>query len=697
MHANLRTSLHKFVSSVWFYPLLLWLVMLAAYGLYLFNLGFYWDDWQVVFLSRFKDFSVFWSYFLFDRPVSAWTYLVTVPLLGMAPLAWQVFTLLMRWAATLAFVWALNGVWPRHTWQVRWMGLLLAVFPGFSQQTISVAYSQHFITYALFTLSLGLMVWSIRRPRRFWLLMPLSLLTALAHMLTMEYFVGLELLRPFLLWFLIRTQEEKPARQVKRTLLAWLPYLGVLAVFFFYRFVLYSRFFPGPDANPPVLLIHMQSDPGGALLALAQHAIQDFLHTSLFVWANTVAPSTIELAAKTNWLSWGVGLAVAALAGWAALQAQGQDGESAAGAPAAASFAWQSGLIGVLGILLGGLPVWITDRQIIVGLWSDRFILAPMFGGVILLVWLVDWLGGSHTRQTAFLSVLLGLAIATQIRTVNRYNLYWDIQREYYWQLKWRAPALEPGTAVIGPEMPFSLVGDYSISFALNALYGGQLDSTNVAYWFIDGGRYRGSAVLADFKPDLPIKYDIRNVLFEGSTNDSIVVTYNNARGCLRVLDPIYQGVQPMSNVDLEMFDIAQTDAILDSDNAPAVPQDIFGREPAHTWCYYYQKADLARQYQDWSGVVALGNEAAGQGYQARNGGELLPFIQGYALQGDWPRAVELTGQANQLTEKMQAPLCSLWQAIEQASSPAAERQAALDKVEATLKCSAPPAADGAQ
>ncbi len=129
-------KIRTYFERSWFYPLVLLLVMLVAYGLSLARLGFYWDDWQVVYLSRFKDLSVYWNYFLNDRPTSAWTYILTVPLLGMSALRWQLFTLVMRWLSVLGFCWALQGLWPRRTWQIRWMGLLLAVFPGFTQQTV---------------------------------------------------------------------------------------------------------------------------------------------------------------------------------------------------------------------------------------------------------------------------------------------------------------------------------------------------------------------------------------------------------------------------------------------------------------------------------------------------------------------------------------------------------------------------------
>ena len=57
----------------------------------------------------------------------------------------------------------------------------------------------------------------------------------------------------------------------------------------------------------------------------------------------------------------------------------------------------------------------------------------------------------------------------------------------------------------------------------------------------------------------------------------------------------------------------------------------IFGNEPEHGWCYYYQLASLARQKGDWQEVVRLGNEAAQSGLQPTDVSEWMPFYEGYA------------------------------------------------------------------
>jgi hypothetical protein len=56
-----------------------------------------------------------------------------------------------------------------------------------------------------------------------------------------------------------------------------------------------------------------------------------------------------------------------------------------------------------------------------------------------------------------------------------------------------------------------------------------------------------------------------------------------------------------------------------------------FGSEPPHEWCYYYQKADLARQQNDWQTVAELGDEAQKLGLHPNDQIEWMPFLQAYA------------------------------------------------------------------
>jgi hypothetical protein len=664
------------------------LVMAAAYALKISGLGFYWDDWQTVFNSRFTHLLDYWNYWLSNRPIGSWVWMLTVPALGVSPLPWQIMSLLVRWAGTLAFYKALKSLWPQYTWQVRWMVLLLVVFPGFHQQSLSADYIQHFITFGLFALSLWAMIAALHRPKRFWLLTPLALLACLVHVFTMEYFIGLELLRPVILWFLLRERGEKLSRSTLKVLKLWAPYLAILFVFLGWRFIYFPRIMPEPDPNSPTLLLNLAHSPFSTMLTFAQAILQDSVYLVVFAWANTIQASSINLSLFSTLYSWAIGLGLATLLAWALSKTDGIDLPET-GRPD--SFTGQAALLGVLGILGGGLPVWALGSQIIVGKWADRYALAPMIGVVILVVCVMDWLlaPGKPARKSILLALLLGFSTAAQIRTTAAYRRDWQIQRYFYWQLNWRVPALKPGTAVLGTQMPLNYSADYAIGLALNLIYAPNLHSTNLPYWFIDAPRSHGSSHIPDFKENLPVRYVMRDQLFQSNTSQAVVVDYNSGQGCVYVMSPADALRPGTSDAQASLLKISHPDQI-ETDPAKAVspPETIFGVEPFHGWCYYYEKADLARQMGDWQQIAALDQSAGQAGYTTKLGVELIPFIEGYAHLGQWQKAYQYTLEANEKTSGMQPFLCQTWDRITKGTSTSPEREKVWSTVDQKLNCS---------
>ena len=190
----------------WFYPVALLLIGLVSHEYALASLGYFWDDWEVVFLLNTRNLPLLYGYFAFDRPF-AWPYQVMYSAFGMNPIAWHLITLLLRWAGIFLLYLTLKLIWPRYGTYFRWLGTLLIVYPGFFQQSISAAYNRHFTAFLLFALSIYLTALAIKRPQRAWFLFPISWLFAFIQVFTIEYFVGLELIRLLVLWFLRRHRE----------------------------------------------------------------------------------------------------------------------------------------------------------------------------------------------------------------------------------------------------------------------------------------------------------------------------------------------------------------------------------------------------------------------------------------------------------------------------------------------------------
>ena len=71
-------------------------------------------------------------------------------------------------------------------------------------------------------------------------------------------------------------------------------------------------------------------------------------------------------------------------------------------------------------------------------------------------------------------------------------------------------------------------------------------------------------------------------------------------------------------------------------------PVAIFGAEPAHNWCFYYQKASLARQIGNWNEIGRLYDETVAKNLEAGDKSELFPFLEGLVNSGRYNDARKL-------------------------------------------------------
>lgn len=671
-------SLSRISKRAWFYPAALLLIGLVAYAYQLASLGYYWDDWEVVFLGYSRSLPLLYGYFAFDRPF-AWPYQLMYALFGLNPIAWHVVTLLLRWAGILLFYLSLKAIWPSYEGYLRWLGALLLVYPGFYQQSISAAYNRHEMAFFLFMLSIYIMVQAVRQPKRAWYLWPLSWALAFIQIFTIEYFVGLELVRPAILLILFRGEEgSNRGKAVRRTLLAWLPYFALFAFYFWWRLVIFPTTVSKLNyAGDFKMLEDFQVSFLGGVLALWTRAFFDLLYATLQVWLNSLTSQDgFTFQSKAVWFALGIGLLVGLL--FALLQRLEPEDERGQPRGVLPLF-----LLGAWAFLVGSLPVWLTSKQLSGGgRWDDRFALSMMPGAVLMTLAAVLWLIRPGWRK-AVLAALLMLSVATQVLITNRYRLDWEAQRDYYWQLAWRVPALEPQTAVISFEQPSSSVPGYDASFAMNVLFNAKLDGGAAPYWFFTNDRFLPFQLV----PGKPISYDDRNLKFTGNTANAITVVHQGEDRCLQVLDGAYTGQPFYENNQEVLIPLSNVSRIRpDAGSDPPNPQ-VFGNEPPHTWCYYFEKADLARQVQDWAAVLKLEKQGQAQGLSPKFGPEYVPLIEAHAQSGDWQKAYELSLAAQKTTKEMEPLLCFTWQRLSKLPSADA---ALVQQTQQAFACSTP-------
>jgi predicted membrane channel-forming protein YqfA (hemolysin III family) len=97
----MRAALDRLKLPGWTVPVVLLVLCILSFGLLIPSLGYYWDDWAKISVSRLFGLSGYWAYYAEDRPLSSWTHILLTPILGYRPIAWHIFVLL---AAAAHFV-----------------------------------------------------------------------------------------------------------------------------------------------------------------------------------------------------------------------------------------------------------------------------------------------------------------------------------------------------------------------------------------------------------------------------------------------------------------------------------------------------------------------------------------------------------------------------------------------------------------
>ena len=243
---------------------------IIAYGIYILWMGFYWDDWPWMFFSNVIGPKSLVGIEV-HRPLSGLFLWLGAELFGETPLYWQIFALLLRFLTGLALWWVIVSIWPQRIERATWITFIFLLYPGFTQQFVSVNSSRHLFALSTFFISLGLMVWSIRKLKWYWSLTVLSLFLSLIGTLTSEYYYGLELVRPVVIWLVLDFGDKKRVERLRTLFKYWIPYFVLLIIVFFWRYLVSQK------VNYRMALIDtMVATPIEALIKSERKALRDF-------------------------------------------------------------------------------------------------------------------------------------------------------------------------------------------------------------------------------------------------------------------------------------------------------------------------------------------------------------------------------------------------------------------------------------
>jgi hypothetical protein len=645
--------IRRITKSKWFTPALLFFFTLISYGIYIPRLGLFGDDWIYLYSYHVAGSAGYPAFVASDRPFSAWIYQLTSLLFAERVWMYHTFLFLLRWLSA-ALVWLiLREIWPKQRRQTAAIAVIFSIYPAFLQQAISLEFILHFSILCAFLLSLYCMILAVKHPKQAGWLTIVGVLLAGCHF-SIEYFVGLEATRPVILYVLsTRKQINRQKRKLVWLIKRWLPYLAMLLAFAIWRVFIFK--FP---SYKPHFFSDLLTQPGVALRELMARMWADAKIVFCSSWAQIFA-WPVEKASRTFWLLMIVTLLVAFFA--FALLKTGRKNK----APLRLSpdrWPFVAILSGLFLFLICGWPFWITKVPLELVFPWDRTILSFMLASSFWIVGLVD-LFFRPKMQPLILAVLLTFTVAFHYFNARVYENEQKKIQQYFWQLSWRIPELKPGTLLLTQDLPLNRESDNDLGGTLNWMFAPERKSNQIQYLMYDFTS-RDRSIIPVIAPDQPVNHGIRSLQYESTTSE-ILSVYWNGSDCVWLL--LADEAQPTGiPMPLREFTVlSDDDQIIPDPQTEREPPAVLGDEPTKGWCYFYQKAELARQSMNWEEVVRLAEEAEKQGYQANNGYEYLPFVEAYVQSGDYEKAFNVSKKVQNSADYTNA-ICDIWSKIEQ-------------------------------
>ena len=642
-----------FKNETFISTLLILLTTVITYGVSIPKLGYYHDDWFVLWSGQARGAASIISLFSSDRPFMGVVYSFAYRLLGDTIINWHWYALLWRFIGGLAFFWILRLIWPNHKYITTLMAVLFIVYPGFLSEPNANTKQSHLYGFGTALLSIALMLQAMKTNNRGWKVLCglLSIILTANYLFIYEYMIGFEGTRLLLLGYTLYQEGFKEIRSLVREILKriW-PYWVVTAGFLYWRIFIFEGARNATDVS--ALAGNYLSNLRYMFTRVIIETAKDFLDTSIFAWF--VQPYQLFSAAPYSNLGYalliaGIVTSLILLYTFLFKKWWGVHYNEAETPRLMKDFIW----IGALVIICAVAPVILSDRQVELYDAYKSYGLHPIPGVVLFIVGILLMLQPGFRRL--FLIALVVISVSTQILNADNWGQYWEYQRQMWWQLTWRAPDIKEDTLV----MTYSAAGynpeqDYEIWGPLNLIY--------------NPGPAKAPAIQAEvLNPDTAfsiVKKDVfdnhvRDIKLHRDFNNLLLINMSPSSACLHVVDghlPVYPARESL--LVQQVGEYSHVDRIIPTGKSPVPPASIFGAEPAHGWCYYYEKASLARQRGDWKEIGSLFDQILDLNLETNDKSEMIPFLEGLVNLGRIDDAKSLYSKEIKGQAEMRFPLC---------------------------------------
>ncbi len=589
------------------------------------ELGYYNDDWYTMYSARVAGTGIFSAIYTLERPARAFLMAPLYTLFKGFPFYYSLSAYFLRVLGALSFLWLLRLLWGERKNESFLAALLFLIYPGFLDMPIAIDFQSHLLAMTCALISLGLTVKFLEmqgKPEKLLLWLG-AVLLGWVYLSQMEYYIGFELVRMAILGlFFLRKSSWKKA--IVPTLKIWLLYAIIPVAFVFWRQFIF-------DNQRKVTELGAQfgkllTEPTLTLYSWIVNFVQSFLNVLVLAWGEPFSRLGFSLSVGKSLIALTLALGVMLLV-FAFFHYAGK--ENAEKLPGSVQWSQEAFWLGLAWVVFGILPVILANRSVSLVNYS-RYGFVSSGGAVLVLAVLLAQLK-QRRFQAPVLAFLILSAVFTHYGNGMRYAQFTNDLRSFWWQTSWRVPQFEEGTTLIA-NYPHGGIRESSFVWGpANQIYYADPQSGDKVKTGINAlvlNRETISKIWASDGAFLDKYLVVRTFPDPG---DVLIVTQPSPDSCVQIID----GMQPeYSEYEREEIMLIgeysdPSHVLLDADSHTP-PAFLFGDEPKHGWCYFYEMAALARQRGDWDEVYALDAEASEQGSVPKDQIELMPFLQSY-------------------------------------------------------------------
>ena len=412
----------------------------------------------------------------------------------------------------------------------------------------------------------------------------------------------------------------------------------------------------------PVLLETFSANPLKAVFEVAFRIVEDAYTATWGAWTEFFKfPNHTDLETASGKVFWAaVCLSLLAVLIAAFLYRPDEDDCPADEDPQKAARNWcliAMGL-GAFMVICPGMPYWVTSLPVKLSYPYDRFLVAFWFGASIFMVGLVGFFIRTRIQRNVLLSLFVAMAVGGNILNANSFRKDWNMQKSFTSQLVTRIPSLEKSTILLSDDNPLVYESDNSLTGLVNLALAPDHKGDDLPYSVLLFSPRFGT--IENYKTYDTIYQMFRSSTF-GAKNDQVVVYHYSPPGCLRILDPEIHSdlLKILPDSYRNFLELSDPKGRIDPNGTAKtfLWDEIYKQPIEQNWCYWFQKADLARQTEDWETIAAIGDEVLPK-MKAGEASEYFIFIESYIKLNRWEDAMKTFTRVYAEEKDLDATLC---------------------------------------